>query len=95
MKRFFLVSLFLIVVFSGNLKAQTNINLSLDEVIKLAEDQSLNAILAKHRFRASYWQFRTFKAEYLPSLMLSGTIPNYSRIRISVYHRCSTWFTAW
>ncbi|MDX2415221.1 MAG: TolC family protein [Bacteroidales bacterium] len=80
MKRIFLVSLFLLVVFSGNLKAQTNINLSLDEVIKLAEDQSLNAILAKHRFRASYWQFRTFKAEYLPSLMLSGTIPNYSRI---------------
>ena len=60
--------------------AQTVQRLSLEEVIKLSEDQSLDAILAKHRFRASYWQYRTFKAEYLPSLMLSGTLPDYNRV---------------
>ena len=32
---------------------------------------------------ASYWQYRTFVAEYRPSLMLSGTLPNYS----SAYNR--------
>ena len=32
----------------------------------------------RHRFRASYWQYRTFKAEYRPSLTLTGTTPYYS-----------------
>jgi len=54
--------------------------LTLDEVIELSEEQSLQGILAKHMFRASYWEFRTFKAEYLPSLTLTGTFPEYNRI---------------
>ncbi len=52
--------------------------LTLEEVLKLAEEQSPNALMAKNRFRASYWQFRTFKAEYRPSLTLTGTTPYYS-----------------
>ena len=44
-----------------------NKRLTLEEVISIAQDQSLQAILAKHRFRGSYWQYRTFKAKYLPS----------------------------
>jgi len=54
--------------------------LTLDEVSELSEEQSLQGILAKHMFRASYWEFRTFKAEYLPSLTLTGTFPEYNRI---------------
>ena len=46
--------------------------------MKLAEEQSPNALMAKNRFRASYWQYRTFKAEYRPSLTLTGTTPYYS-----------------
>jgi outer membrane protein TolC len=34
--------------------------------------------MAKNRYRASYWQYRTFKAEYRPSLTLTGTTPYYS-----------------
>ncbi len=34
--------------------------------------------MAKHRFRASYWQYRTFVAQYRPSLTLTGTTPDYS-----------------
>ena len=52
--------------------------LTLEEVIKLAEEQSPNALMAKHRFRASYWQYRTFVAQYRPSLTLSGSTPDYS-----------------
>lgn len=58
----------------------TVIRLGLADVIELAKEQSPQAILAKHRFRASYWEFRTFRAEYRPSLSLSGTIPDYNRI---------------
>jgi outer membrane protein len=58
--------------------AQEFRKLSFDDVIKIAEEQSPNALMAKHRFRASYWQYRTFVAEYRPSLTLTGTTPNYS-----------------
>jgi len=52
--------------------------LTLDEVLRLAEENSPSALMAKNRFRASYWQYRTFKAEYRPSLTLTGTTPYYS-----------------
>ncbi|OFY79410.1 MAG: hypothetical protein A2V46_05810 [Bacteroidetes bacterium RBG_19FT_COMBO_42_7] len=52
--------------------------LTLEDVIRLSEEQSPNALMARNRFRASYWQYRTFKAEYRPSLTLTGTTPFYS-----------------
>ena len=58
--------------------AQEIRELTFSDVIKIAEENSPNALMAKHRFRASYWQYRTFKAEYRPSLTLIGTTPNYS-----------------
>jgi len=54
-------------------------NLSLEDVIGLAQEQSLQAILARHRFRGSYWQYRTHVAKYLPSLSLSGELIDFNR----------------
>jgi outer membrane protein TolC len=70
------ISLFLLLF--QNSYAQELKRLSLDDVLKVAEDNSPMALMAKHRFRASYWQYRTFKAEYRPSLTLTGTTPYYS-----------------
>jgi len=53
--------------------------LSLEDVIYVARQQSPDALIAKHRFRGSYWQFRSFKADYLPGLSLMGTAPAYNR----------------
>lgn len=53
--------------------------LTLDEAIEIARLQSPDALLAKHRFTSSYWQFRSYKASYLPSLTLYGTLPDYDR----------------
>lgn len=66
--------------------------LTLDEVIKLSEEQSPQALMAKHRFRASYWQYRTFIAQYRPSLTLTGTTPNYSTAYERVWNsNTETW----
>jgi outer membrane protein TolC len=73
---FSVVGLFLINPFKTF--AQEIRKLTFNDVIRIAEEQSPNALMAKHRFRASYWQYRTFKAEYRPSLTLIGTTPNYS-----------------
>ncbi|MDR1055766.1 MAG: TolC family protein [Prevotellaceae bacterium] len=51
--------------------------MSLDEVIEAAKGQSTEALQAKHTFRASYWEFRSYKAEFLPSLVFSGTLPSF------------------
>ena len=67
-------------LFNGKLHSQNvTEELTFDEVILLARQQSPDAIMAKHRFRANYWQYRTYKADYLPNLSLGATFPEYSR----------------
>jgi len=76
MNRFFIT--LIILVWPLLSQSQTN-NFSLNDVIQIAQEQSPEAILAKHRFRASYWQYRSFRAAYLPSLTFSGTLPDLNR----------------
>lgn len=69
-----------ILILSTSVYSQKPVNrLTLEEVIQLAKDQSPQAILAKHRFRASYWEYRTYEAEFLPSITLNTTVPDYNR----------------
>ncbi|MEN8225645.1 MAG: TolC family protein [Bacteroidota bacterium] len=59
---------------------ESDINyLSLDDVIYMAHQQSPDALIAKHQFRSSYWEYRSYKGEYLPGLVLDGTTPFYNR----------------
>jgi outer membrane protein len=75
----------LLLLFSKKIVAQETKRLTFEEVIKIAEEQSPNALIAKHRFRASYWQYRSFQAQYRPSLTLSGTTPDFSNGLTKVY----------
>ena len=62
------------------LQAQTpQKTLTLEQVIDLARNQSLDAIVAKHRFRADYWEFRSHKAKYLPDVTLRSEFPQFNR----------------
>ena len=80
MKRLLIFSIIITLLsFNQKTEAQELKRLTFDEVIKLAEEQSPNALMAKHRFRASYWQYRTFVAQYRPSLTFTGTTPAYSK----------------
>jgi len=76
-----LLFIFIGIILITNVKAQPTLTekLTFDEVVQLAREQSPDAIMAKHRFRASYWEFRTYKADYLPNLSLSTTLPEFSR----------------
>jgi outer membrane protein TolC len=79
MKNLLLFSLIVLLLFSSKeVVAQEIKKLTFEEVIKLSEEQSPNALMAKHRFRSSYWQYRSYKAQFLPSLSLRGSLPNYS-----------------
>jgi outer membrane protein TolC len=87
MKKLPLFFIIAVLLFSADrINAQEIKKLTLSEVIKLAEEQSPNALIARNRFRSSYWQYRTFIAEYRPGLTLSGTTPNYGNSYNRVYN---------
>jgi outer membrane protein TolC len=86
MKNFLLSLLIVVLVLpSKEIIAQDVKKLTFDEVIKLSEEQSPNALIAKHRFRSSYWEYRSYRAQFLPSLTLSGTTPDFSNGLAKVY----------
>lgn len=60
-------------------QAQRKIKLNLKRTIELANDSSLQAFSAQNRYLSSYWQFRSFRAERLPSLNLNLTPASYYR----------------
>ena len=94
MKKLLLFSLIVVLLFSTKkIIAQEVKKLTFEEVIKIAEEQSPNALIAKHRFRASYWQYRSYKAQYLPSLTLSGTTPDFSNGLDKVYDYSTNQFS--
>ena len=55
------------------------LNLSLDNVLQLAKEQSLDALIAKNSFKSSYWAYRSYKAMFLPSLTMNATSPDLNR----------------
>lgn len=62
------------------LLSQTDVRiLTLGKAIEIAKDQSPDALNSKHNFRASFWEYKSFRASYLPSLGLSGTVPQFNR----------------
>lgn len=55
------------------------LSLSLERTISLAADSSLEAFRTKNMYLAGYWQYRTYKADRLPSLTLNLTPAQYYR----------------
>jgi len=53
--------------------------MTLEQVIAVAQSQSRSAAQARNRYRASLWQYRIYRATYLPTLALQGTAPDLTR----------------
>ncbi|MEZ5070538.1 MAG: TolC family protein [Bacteroidales bacterium] len=81
---FFLLSGLLVNGMAQDVVSEEKKVLSLNEVIDLAHEQSLMALLSRHRLRQSYWEFRTYKASTLPGLTLNTTLPNLRNTMESV-----------
>lgn len=70
-----LIGLFMGIPIIGNAQQQ----LTLTDVINIARERSFSAQLAKYSYMANYWTYRSFKAQLLPSMNLSGSLMNYNR----------------
>lgn len=53
--------------------------ITLQEAIAIAKVQSVDAAVAINEFRSAYWQYRSFRADQLPEINLSASLPNYNR----------------
>lgn len=49
------------------------INLTLSQAIEIAQQRSPEAEAARHTYRAAYWNYRFYKANYLPSVTLTSS----------------------
>lgn len=52
--------------------AQEALELTLQQTIRHAQEQSPDAQSARHSFRSSYWNYRYYRANYLPNLTLTS-----------------------
>ena len=62
------------------------LRLSLDECILMARRQSVDAAVALGELRSAYWQWRSYRADLLPEVSLSGTAPSWNK-RYSSYQQ--------
>ncbi len=76
-------SLFLMVLMAQVVWAQDR-NYSLEQVVKLAREQSIAAKQAITQKKTNYWLYRSFVADYKPQLSLNGKIPGFTRSFIEV-----------
>lgn len=53
--------------------------LTLDQVVEMALNKSISSLKASTIRKNSYWQWRTFRSNYLPQLALEGVLPEFNR----------------
>lgn len=71
------LSILLILISSSAAMAQRQA--SLDEVISIARNQSVEALEARQAFISTYWAYRSYQASRLPSVYLQGNLMNFDR----------------
>lgn len=55
------------------------LRLSLDDCIALARKQSVDAAVDLGELKSAYWQWRSYKADLLPEVSFSATLPSYNK----------------
>ncbi|HAQ19035.1 MAG TPA: TolC family protein [Prolixibacteraceae bacterium] len=87
MNKTILLLIFLCFGFFNQVNAQQeNYTLSLNEVVSIASQKSLDAFRYKNMYLASYWEYRYYKADKLPSLSLSTTPLDFNHYRKREYN---------
>lgn len=79
MRQIRLINLGLVLLLALGMQAQKTVKLNLNRTIELANDSSLSAFKYQHIYLSGYWEYRTFKANRLPSMTLNLTPAQYYR----------------
>lgn len=74
------ISLYLVLsLFFMESTSAVRIDMSLSDVIIFAHQQSYEAMVARLSFMSQYWSYRSFRAELLPAVNMSGGLLQYNR----------------
>ncbi len=84
--RFFIISVLLGMMPVIHVRAAGERTITLDEAISLARTRSVDAAVAANELRAAYWEYRTFRADLLPEVKLTATLPSFTK-RYNSYQR--------
>ena len=63
----------------GRMVARTGQEMTLDDAIRRSHERSYDAMVARLVFLSQYWSFRSFKAELLPEINLTGDLAQFNR----------------
>ncbi len=74
-----LVVILIIILSAISCEANAQKQLSLDDAISLARVQSVDAAVSLNELKTAYWEYRTHKADMLPEVNFSGTLPAYNK----------------
>jgi outer membrane protein TolC len=77
---FVIIQLFIVVRLNAQ---EANKILTLEQVLALAKEQSPEAMLAKHRYLSSFWEYKSYQAGLLPQLNLKSQLLNWNNSIIS------------
>lgn len=77
MNKLFLLSL--AICFGIQSNGQIATSLGLEEVIVMARNQSPSSKQAETRKKNRYWQYKLYRSNYNPQMVLSGNLPGYNR----------------
>jgi outer membrane protein TolC len=66
--------------------AQKELTITLEQALSLAQIQSLQSFLVKNYYLADYWQYRSYKADYLPSITFDADLLTYNKSSSMYYN---------
>ncbi len=66
-------------ILSSTLAAEEKMRLTLSECIMMARRQSVEAEMALGELKSAYWQWRSYRADLLPEVSFSATMPSYNK----------------
>lgn len=73
------ILIFTLLLLPTVLHAQQKLTLDLQQTIRLANDSSLESFRAQNMYLSGYWEYRSYRANRLPSLTLDLTPAQYYR----------------
>ena len=76
LKTTYILTISFLTAFYGSTHAK---QLSLTSAIRIAQQQSYDAMVARLSFMSQYWSYRSFQAEMLPAVNMSGSLLQFDR----------------
>ena len=81
-KSFRAASLFISAIISTTCSISAQ-QISLSKSIRIAQENSFDAQMARYSYLASYWTYRSFQAQLLPAVNIRGDIANFDHSMVA------------